>query len=54
MRTGCCYLRRSKDDPRQLSISRQRDLCLAAAKTHGYEISEDYIEGEHQTSSSQR
>jgi hypothetical protein len=31
-------LRRSKDGPKQVSIRRQRDLCLAVAALHGYEI----------------
>src|SRR5262245_1331959 len=34
---AAAYLRRSKADPQRISIGRQRDLCLAPAKTHGYE-----------------
>jgi DNA invertase Pin-like site-specific DNA recombinase len=42
-KVAAAYLRRSKDDPRLISIGRQRDMCLAPAKAHGYEISEDCI-----------
>lgn len=37
------YARRSKDDPKQISIGRQKETCLAAAELHGYEIPERLI-----------
>jgi hypothetical protein len=37
------YARRSKDDPKQVSIGSQKETCLAAARTCGYEILERLI-----------
>jgi hypothetical protein len=39
-KVAAAYLRCSNDDPKQVSIGRQRDFCLAAAALHGYEIPE--------------